>query len=403
MLLKSFSKRTRHWCLVLLLSSPVALAKNHFSVYRENFPVKEDSVSPAKSASEVEHYIKSALFLNAFTTPDRKVKGAPQLSYRFSEISMGFNTPLKTITRWHEEDKTFSSTHILLSGSFALSSIDASFTPEVKTLNRFGLGFKFIHNDGKKNSFFLAINPYSAGQATLGLRNASRLSTLFIYNRTVNEKFSFRLGVWKNYLSGSSRTLPIVGARFGRYEKVNFSIEFPRSLSLNVPVKTWFNLSLFSKVQGTVYHFKNEDPNFFNRPNEISLGRRDVLSGFQGNFRFGPACSMYLSFGTSTGEVTRADKIDRNAILKRNRYEFSKQELMRTPFVMAGINFYFGKTKNSRGNIQMYDVIDMNNLYGIDDGNAGLIDRGLPSNKEMELKNLQYRDIADLIDEQDIY
>ena len=400
---RSFLSKTMHSCLVFLLFQNFSFAENHNPPQPNSSGITEDSLNKAVAANEVKHYIKSALFLNTFTTPDRKVKNDQLLSYRFSEISAGFNVPLKTITRWHEDEKRYSTTHVLLSGTYAVSTIDAYFTPEVKTLDRLGIGFKFIHNDGNKNSFFLAINPYSAGQKSLGLRNASRLSTLFIYNRTVNEKFSFRLGVWKNYLSGSSRTLPIIGARFGRYERVNFSIEFPRSLSLNVPVKTWFNFSLFSRVQGTVYNFKNEDPNFFNRPAQISLGRRDVLTGIQSNFRFGPVCSMFFSFGTSTGEVTRADKIDRRAILKRNRYEFSKQELMRAPFVMAGINFYFGKTKNVQGNVQLYDVIDMNNLYGMDDGNATLIDRGLQGGKDLELKNLQYRDIADLIDEQDIY
>jgi len=365
--------------------------------------VNADSINKAIQQNEVKHYIKSALYLNTFSTPDRKVKGSPELSYRFSELAFGFNTPLKTITRYHEEDKTISTTHILLSGTYAASAIDAYFTPEVKTLARLGLGFKFIHNDGQKNSFFLAINPYSAGQKNLGLRNATRLSTLFIYNRTVNPKFSFRLGVWRNYLSGSARSLPILGARFGRYEKVNFSIEFPRSLSLNVPVKNWFNFSLFSKVQGTVYNFKNEDPNFFDRPREITLGRRDVLTGLQGNFRFGPHCSLFIAAGTSTGLITRADKIDNRAIVRRNRYEFSRQELLRAPFLQAGINIYFGKTKNLQGNTQLYDVIDMNNLYGIDDGNASLIDRMQDADKNLELKNLQYRDIADLIDEQDLY
>jgi hypothetical protein len=42
-------------------------------------------------------------------------------------------------------------------------------------------------------------------------------------------------------------------------------------------------------------------------------------------------------------------------------------------------------------------------LYGIDDGNASLIDRMQDADKNLELKNLQYRDIADLIDEQDLY
>ncbi len=390
-------------CLVFLFFSNNVFSENNLETLDTKIVLKADSIKKAIQANEVKHYIKSALYLNTFTTPDRKVKGTPQLTYRFSEVALGFNTPLKTISRWHEEDKTMSTTHILLSGNYAASSMDASFTPNVKTLNRFGIGFKFIHNDGKKNSFFLAISPYSAGQRSLALRNASRLSTLFIYNRTVNEKFSFRLGAWRNYLSGSSRTLPIIGARFGRYEKINFSIEFPRSLSLNVPVKNWFNFSLFSKVQGTVYNFKNEDPNHFDRPKEIILGRRDVLTGFQGNFRFGPNFSMFISTGTTTGLITRADKIDRRVFFNRSRYEFSRQELLRAPFLMAGINIYFGKTKNVQGNTQMYDVIDMNNLYGMDDGNATLIDRGIGGNKELEMKNLQYKDIADLIDEQDLY
>jgi len=398
----SLKRLTVRWFMVILFSlSIVANASPKIeSIQQKMLP---DSIDKAVQANEVKHYIKSAIYAQGFTTPDRKVKNSPELTYRFNEISLGFNTPLKTITRWHEDDKTMSSTHILLSGNCAISSMDAYFTSNVKTLTRFGLGFKFIHNDGKKNSFFLALNPYSAGQNSLNFVNTRRLSTLFIYNRTVNEKFSFRIGAWKNYLSGSSRTLPILGVRFGKYTGVNFSIEIPRSLTLNVPVSHWFNMSLFSKVQGTVYNLQNEDPNFFDKPTEISLGRRDVLTGFQGNFRFSTNFSMFVSAGTSTGLITRAEKIDRRTFFNKNRYEFSRQELLRAPFIMVGVNFYFGKTKQTQGNLQMYDVINMNNLYGMDDGNTGLIDRGVIGSKELDMKNLQYKDIADLINEQDIY
>jgi hypothetical protein len=52
----------------------------------------------------------------------------------------------------------------------------------------------------------------------------------------------------------------------------------------------------------------------------------------------------------------------------------------------------------------MYDVLDLNNTFGNDDNNIHLSNDQIPAkNKAMQVKNLQYNDVKDLISETDIY
>jgi hypothetical protein len=62
------------------------------------------------------------------------------------------------------------------------------------------------------------------------------------------------------------------------------------------------------------------------------------------------------------------------------------------------------KSKQINGNYTMYDAIDMNNTYGNDDNNINLGNSQIPAqNKAMQVKNLQFNDVKDLISETDIY
>jgi hypothetical protein len=52
----------------------------------------------------------------------------------------------------------------------------------------------------------------------------------------------------------------------------------------------------------------------------------------------------------------------------------------------------------------MYDVLDLNSTYGNDDNNINIGNTQIPAqNKAMQVKNLQYNDVKDLMSETDIY
>ena len=200
---------------------------------------------------------------------------------------------------------------------------------------------------------------------------------------------------------GYPSTLPVIGARLGRYQGINVNLELPRSISLNVPVASWLQMSAFTKVQGSMYAFRNEDLNQFNRPTEILLGRRDVLSGLQANMRIGRMLALSVAAGACTGEVVRSEKTDRRLIGGR-RYEFSRQDLLAAPFLQTGITLYMGKSKSNGGNNQMLDVLDLNSRYGTDDGNVQQ-NGETPFKANETLHKVQLRDVADLLEEQDLY
>jgi len=246
------------------------------------------------------------------------------------------------------------------------------------------------------------VAPFSSYDQYTNARKGGRLAMVFIYNRTVSEKFSYRLGFMRTFVFGKRLPLPIIGFRFGRLDGVNFNIQLLRNMSLNVPLGKRFNYSLFARPMGSAYSFKNDlnasIPNF---GSTLELRRWELLTGMTLSYKASSRFSMFVSAGTSRGAIAFAENTNR-IILKRDSYQ--QYDLRRGGFMNIGLNFYFGRSKQINGNYTMYDVLDLNSTYGNDDNNINLGNSQIPAqNKAMQVKNLQFNDVKDLISETDIY
>lgn len=348
------------------------------------------------------HYIKSSLYVNYTFFPERKVKDSESQYLQYADFSAGACVPMLTKSRWANDGKRLKTTHLLFTGSYSWNRFSSAFVSEPRNLIRTNIGLRMIHNDGKGNSLFVSVNPYSARDRFSGFVSSRRIAMMLVYNRTINEKFSFRLGLWRTYIFGRRSTLPIIGFRAGRLDGLNFNLQFPRNISLNCPVHRNLTLSLVSRPIGTLYAFKNDDSQFLNKGNTIFLGTRDVITGLQITLLPFRDFVVFGSTGLAKGVITRAENINTTG-LRRVNYEFSRFSLEPSPYFNIGLVWYLGKSRNSGGNTQMYDVIDMNNSFGHDDNNVLLPNREItPLNKASQNVGLQYKDIEDLIGVGDI-
>jgi hypothetical protein len=362
------------------------------SVFAEN---KSDSLVP-------KHYIKSSLYTSYTFFPERKVKNSESQYLQYADFSAGACVPLITKSSWADGGSRLKTTHLLFTGSYSWNRFSSAFVSEPRNLVRSNIGLRLIHNDGKGNSLFFSFNPYFARDRFSSFIASRRFAFMLVYNRTVSERFSFRAGVWRTYIFGRRSTLPLLGVRIGRLDGLNFNLQFPRNISLNYPIHRMLTLSLISRPVGTLYAFRNDDSRYTEKGSTIYLGTRDVISGLQVTLLPFHNFVLYGSSGLARGTITRAERINTFGLRSVN-YEFSKFNLSDAPYFNIGLVWYLGKARNSSGNSQMYDVIDMNNSFGHDDNNTMLPNAQIPAlDKASQNLGLQYKDIEDLINVSDI-
>ena len=371
--------------------------------------VAANTDSTTKAVSKVpKHYIKTSLYFSAYGIADRKLK--PRIDslpvdgryYQFRQRNFGLNAPLYTSTWLNTDSSKIESFQLITNINATTERIESSILNEPRIFRRTSIALKGIYSDGGKNSYFLAIAPFSSFDQYTSARKGSRLATVFIYNRTVNEKFSYRLGFMRSFVFGKKLALPIIGFRYGRLDGVNFNIQLLRNMSLNIPLGKHFYYSLYTRPIGSAYSFRNDfNTGFLNKGNTVELRRWELLTGMTLTYRAHANFSMFISTGISRGYVSFAESSSR-IVIKRDSYQ--EYSLARGGFLNFGLNIYFGKSKQINGNFGMYDVLDLNNTFGNDDNNIHLSNDQIPAkNKAMQVKNLQYNDVKDLISETDIY
>lgn len=354
------------------------------------------------------HYIKPCLYITWYGIPDRAI--TPRIDslpvegryYQFRQRNIGLNAPLYTNTWLSSDSSKIESFQLITTINTTKERIESSFLNEPRIFRRTSIALKGIYSDGGKNSYFLAVAPFSSFDQYTSVKKGSRLATVFIYNRTVNEKFSYRLGFMRTFVFGKKLALPIVGFRFGRLDGVNFNVQLLRNMSLNMPIGKHFYYSLFTRPIGSAYSFKNNfNTGFLDRGTTVELRRWELLTGMTLTYRANGSFSMFASAGMSRGYVSFAESSKRIAIRRDSYQEYS---LKGGGFLNIGLQFYFGKSKQINGNYGMYDALDLNNTFGNDDNNINLGNSQIPAqNKAMQVKNLQFNDVKDLISETDIY
>jgi hypothetical protein len=371
-------------CLVLLLSLSMLRASN----------ADADSSLPLPK-----HFIKPIVFTNYFSTPYRGIENKPGQGIRISDIAMGGVFPIATQVKWSDDYTRMKSTHLLLSASVSGSRMDAPYTQQPVWLRRPVFGARLIYNDGLKSTWFFSVSPFAATDGSR--QRAGRFSSMLVYNKTINENLSLRLGYWRTYAFGQRRNLPILGVRLGKLDDLHISIQFPRSIQVNYPMNHHFGISVFRKPQGSLYTLKNTDAEFGEKGEFVFLARREFLTGVQMNYNPFNNLSLQAAFGIASGTFVRSTELNASRFFQNNS-AFSNDRAKPAPFIQAGLVLSFGKSKSIGGNVQLYEVIDFHTQFGNDDNQSLQNNQQIQQLKRTSEKtNLRFSDIQDLISESD--
>jgi hypothetical protein len=363
-----------------------------------------DSINADKGPK---HYFKNTVYTDFYAPQKRDLSGntvrSKKLkSYQMNQFSIGYNFPVYTEDFYNRDSTEISNIHFLVTGG--VSNVNLNFGGiSTHNLRCVSLGGKFVYNNGRKSILFVEVSPFVTHDVNYEYTRTLRLAGTILYNYSLNQYFSFRVGYTRSFVWGNRYHLPYAGVRIGRLDKINLSIQFPKFITFTVPVNQHIRLSLYTKPQGGVYALANTDSIIAGKENrKLFFGRNEFLSGLRVDVLF----SNYFNFYVSSGFIT-TNRIsfysvrkgrDNGAVYQRNYSE----AIGNNAFINFGLVLRFGKTKSIYNNLQMYNAMDINNTLNSSDNGVynGNGDIPVPAKK---IKKQNPQEVADLIDIGDLY
>ena len=375
-------------------------------IFLFNTQIKAQAAWDSLKIKLPKHYFKTVIILDSYRKADQEFKDtanrlASRLNmYAIKQFNASFYSPI--FTKTSELNGITKNTHVLLTGNFMLLQPVFSGISQ-HSLIKAGMGLRWIFNSGKKGVWFVDASPFVTKDVTYESKGYFRLASTFVYSHNVSENFNWRVGVTKSFLWGNKNYWPFIGLRFGKLDKVNFSIQFPRSINLNVPVGPKFYLSMYTRPQGGMFNFSNND-SLYRVGNEstFSYTRYELNTGFRADVRVSNNFNFYVATGISSrNNVTfYSEKANKEKPRLPYRNYFFSKTLGPTLFVNVGLVFKFGKTRSFYQDRNMYDVMDLNNSIDVGDNAGNTGNPQIPITPKAK-KDVNLGSIQDLIDYND--
>lgn len=359
-----------------------------------------------KTAHPPRHYFNTAIYSDFYSISRTNLDTANAVSkqigsYKLSQLNLGFVVPVVTKDFYNKDSTRISNIHFLLTGNFTSILLDFGGIRD-HHLSKTAIGFRGMYNNGKRSIFFVELSPFVTRDRGYAYTRTYRLASTILYDCAVNPRFSFRLGFTRFFLWGNRFHLPYIGFRVGRLDKVNFSVQFPRSITLNIPLGRYIRTSLYTKPQGGLYSFANNDSirvGNIHDNKKLYFGRNEFLSGLRIDVLPSKYINIYVSSGLTTSNYIAlfpGGRAKSNLTLYNSYY---KEKIGAGIFVNAGLVIRFGKTRSFYSNSQLYELMDINNSTdgGTSPGNGNI---PVPPKK---MPKTSANEVLDLIESQDLY
>ena len=365
--------------------------------------LKNDSLKVKKQAK---HYFHTLVYTDFYGTGKRDLSainfvGKKLKSYQVKQFVLGFNSPLFTKDYYNKDSTVVSNFHLLLTGGYSAVTPKFSGVAKDHQLSRTSLGVRAIYNFGRRSVLYAEFAPFVTQDRGYANTRRTRIASALIYNFTVNKYFSFRLGYTRSFTFGNRLNLPYVGIRVGKMDGVNLSVQFPRSISFNVPVGKYVRTSLYTKPQGGMYSFANSDSIYYlNNDKSLNFGRYEFLGAARIDILPTSFFSFYISSGFTTQNYISFYSETYNKKNQRKLNSFYKEKIDGSLFVNFGLVLKFGKVKSTFNNYNMYNAFDLNSTDVGNNINTG--NNQVPA-KEQKNRNVSPSEVQDLIEAQDFY
>jgi hypothetical protein len=353
------------------------------------------------------HYFNTCFYFNSYRRLESNIikpLNTP-ITYKYRQINTGFYSPLYTRDWYNSETEENSNLHLLLTGNLLIAVPQINYVAKFSPFHKISIGVRAIYNQKNKNVWFGDITPFSARDRNSRNNGQLRISGVLLYSRIINDKLSFKFGIYKSYLFGNNRYLPIIGFRIGSLDRVNFQFQFPRNISFNFPVTDKVQASFYLKSIGGQYTYRrnNYNDSLNIAPPTMVFSRFETLSGALINFNINQGFTFFLSSGFSAGSVIGFGQPRRD--YEANGRPFRAFKLSPALYLNAGLSFTFGRTKRLYNNTGIYESYELNKSFDPGDNNMGPSNNQIPSSPKVSKvsNNLGYEDVKDFIKADDLY
>lgn len=317
--------------------------------------------------------LRPTVSLNVWGTGVSKLKTQSPLlnevEYRFSERSLsGFLPFYNSYTQKDDRTKFFT---LLFTGNILTSNPQFSFYESKPNLKKLSVGLRGFHFDGKKGILMWNVNTFFAEDRYVVGKAKWRYMYDLVYNRSVNNRFSYQLGLSYNFRLGGGRFMPTLGVRIGDYTKSFLLIQIPRNISYNIRISKKAYFGLFTRLNGGIYKFviDKSNQNIFRSGidgTELVLNRTEWLTGLMINKSFTP--NLYFSFnlGVVTNRVVNLNSTRRvSGIGGPNVFRGTGRDIQLEDagFIGFSFSYYFGKPTYNGTMSPYIELQGMNNNY----------------------------------------
>jgi hypothetical protein len=188
--------------------------------------------------------------------------------------------------------------------SLVLSSANFENTALDRKLINFSLGFNGIYFSGIKNLYLLSLRPM-LNEDEYTINNPTwRYNASFLYNRMVNKKFKYRIGLTYTYLFGEGNLLPIVGGTYRFNQKNILLVNLPYNITYRHVINSNLSAGLFLKPNGSMNRFMNR--NYFDSSyNTVLFRRSSYLLGANVIYKISPKLLLMADLAISSKQQLR--------------------------------------------------------------------------------------------------
>jgi len=373
------------------------------------------SADSSKNTKDPKHYFSTTLYFNWYSTPKRTLRPNKLnlTTYQYAQSSGGFYVPIITKDYQKKDSSAIPNLSVLLVGNYINAIPLIGGLQNNHVLSKTSLGLRFFYNNGYRNVWFISVGPQFTQDNKSKYSLVKHSTFLLVFNKTVSEKMSWRLGFTKTFLFGNRYHLPVIGFRYGRLDGFYMSLQFPRSVSFNFPLGRDFSASVYCKPMGGIYDFANIDTLYngvdtsllYNGNDSIILfGRKEFITGINLTYNPNRHFSIFISSGFTMGNTIAFSSNQNNPNKFQSIKPFFVQNIESSYYINFGMTFRFGKVKKVYNNYSMYDMMDLNNSFDPGDNNDNVGNSDIPKKGNLNtIRKIQSKDIEDLIDVEDIY
>ncbi len=225
-------------------------------------------------------------------------------TFGLGQSSLSLNLPLYHSNYTKSEYGLKRFLYIGFQPSLVLSSANFENTALDRKLINFSLGFNGIYFSGIKNLYLLSLRPM-LNEDEYTINNPTwRYNASFLYNRMVNKKFKYRIGLTYTYLFGEGNLLPIVGGTYRFNQKNILLVNLPYNITYRHVINSNLSTGLFLKPNGSMNRFMNR--NYFDSSyNTVLFRRSSYLLGANVIYKISPKLLLMADLAISSKQQLR--------------------------------------------------------------------------------------------------